>query len=368
MSLNASGDTLRGAAVGKILGIVILAIFFLQWRLAQPPVVVDSPLETAVHNISSWDFLTRQSTKLPDVVELPSKNKPFVFFHNRKCGGSTLRLSIFDAALSHNLTNEELWIPCHGGVPCVEFENIPRVSRRSIYASHINYEDVVRARRQMNLRRFKNTLYHGHTVLSNGDNSTFYHLNDGRHHFDCLTNVRDTVSRVVSCYNYRFLQGRPKPWHMPQPDEMKDVDWSVLLPQAYDRYAGGCNNEMARTFGSLNDETIINTLTTSSLYFERELRHASERMSQCIIVNLDRCEDSNTVLRYYLPWLGNGLDVCTKRVNTGKIPHKPTTLQNGSAEAILALNEFDELMFQFGMKLFEEQLQNARIHLYNQTK
>jgi hypothetical protein len=74
------------------------------------------------------------------------------------------------------------------------------------------------------------------------------------------------------------------------------------------------------------------------------------------------------VLRYYLPWLGNGLDLCTERVNTGKIHNNHTILQNGSAEVILALNEFDEAMFQFGMKLFEEQLQNARIHLHNQTK
>jgi hypothetical protein len=41
---------------------------------------------------------------------------------------------------------------------------------------------------------------------------------------------------------------------------MKAFDWSVLLPQAYDTYAGGCNNEMARSFGSLNDETIIKIL------------------------------------------------------------------------------------------------------------
>ena len=45
-----------------------------------------------------------------------------------------------------------------------------------------------------------------------------------------------------------------------------------------------------------------------------------------------------------------------------------TILRNGSAKTILALNEFDEVMFQFGSELFEEQLQNARRHLHNQTK
>jgi hypothetical protein len=184
---------------------LLLSIFFLQLQLplAQQP-VVDSLLETAVR-MSSSDFLTSQSTRLPDVVELPSKNKPFLFFHNRKCGGYTLRTSIFNAALRHDLTKQEIWIPCLGGVPCTHFEHIPRVSPQAIYASHINYEDVVPVRRQMNFERARNKVYHGHTVLSSGDNATFFHLNDDRHHFDCLTNIRNTVSRVVSCYNYRFF-------------------------------------------------------------------------------------------------------------------------------------------------------------------
>ena len=146
---------------------------------------------------------------------------------------------------------------------------------------------------------------------------------------------------------------------MPQVNEMTADDWTVILPQAYDIYSKGCNNEMARTFGSLNDETMINTLTRSSPFFESELHRAAGRMAKCIIVDLDRCEESNAVLRYYLPWLGNELDLCSERKNVGFSKKNRTHIQKGSAEAILKLNEFDEAMFQFGTQLFEYQLRNT---------
>ena len=222
-------------------------------------------------------------------------------------------------------------------------------------------EDVVRARRRVNhtkIARKKDFI--GQMILSSGRNATYYNLNNHHQHFSCLTNIRDTVSRVVSCYNYRFLQNgnRMASWEMPNTTEMTADDWTVLLPQAYDKYSGGCNNEMLRTFGSLNDERMINTLTRNSPFFESELRRATGRMAQCIIVDLDRCKESNAVLRYYLPWLGNGLDLCSERQNVG-VGFRDSQLQEGSAGAILALNEFDEAMFQFGTQLFEYQLQNA---------
>ena len=292
---------------------------------------------------------------------LPSIERPFVFFHNRKCGGTTLRAAISTAARRHNMTNNTLWIPCHDGVKCDNFDNIPSESYRSIYASHINYEDVVRARRRVNYTKIaRKKDFIGQMILSSGRNATYYNLNNHHQHFSCLTNIRDTVSRVVSCYNYRFLQNgnRMASWEMPNTTEMTADDWTVLLSQAYDRYSGGCNNEMLRTFGSLNDERMINTLTRNSPFFESELRRATGRMAQCIIVDLDRCKESNAVLRYYLPWLGNGLDLCSKRQNVGLRDRDPH-IQKGSAGAILTLNEFDEAMFQFGTQLFEYQLQNA---------
>ena len=298
---------------------------------------------------------------LQPVVSLPTNNRPFAFFHNRKGGGSTLRSAIYNAARNNKLTDSNLWVPCHGSVPCVHFEHIPRESYRAIYASHINYEELVRARRQMiQSLRVDNKENNDSMTLSSGKNATYYHLKDDRHHFDCLTNIRQTVSRVVSCYNFRFLQTKKKSWDMPHADEMTPDDWTALLPQAYDTYAGGCNNELLRTFGSLNDEEIINTFTKDSPYFESELRHAAGRMARCIIVDLHRCEESNAVLRHYLPWLGHSLDLCTGHENVGKTSSNHTRIREGSAEAILAQNEFDESLFRFGTKLFDAQLKFAQ--------
>mmetsp|Transcript_20664 Transcript_20664/g.41192 ORF Transcript_20664/g.41192 Transcript_20664/m.41192 type:complete len:231 (+) Transcript_20664:489-1181(+) len=224
-----------------------------------------------------------------------------------------------------------------------------------------NYEELVRARRQMiQSLRVDNKENNDSMTLSSGKNATYYHLKDDRHHFDCLTNIRQTVSRVVSCYNFRFLQGKKKSWDMPYADEMTPDDWTALLPQAYDKYAGGCNNELLRTFGSLNDEEIINTFTKDSPYFESELRRAAGRMARCIIVDLHRCEESNAVLQHYLPWLGHSLDLCTGHKNVGKTSSNHTRIREGSAEAILAQNEFDESLFRFGTKLFDAQLRFAQ--------
>lgn len=188
-----------------------------------------------------------------------------------------------------------------------------------------------------------NKEHNDNTTLSSGKNATYYHLNDDRRHFDFLTTIHEPVSRVVSCYNFRFLhQDKKEIWNMPNADEMTPDDWTALLPQAYDKYAAGCNNELLRTFGSLNDETIINTFKMDSPYFKSELSCASGRMARCIIVDLNRCEESNAMLRYYLPWLGHSLEMCTRHEQIGETSSNHTLIQDGSAEAILALNEFDE--------------------------
>lgn len=299
------------------------------------------------------------------VVAPPTASSPFAFFHLRKAGGSTLRFSIYDAAVKHGLTNDDLWVPCKYPKDCKSFDRIPRESFKALYASHINYEELVQARREVaQIQRARDPQYEQHSTLADGKGTTtYYHLDDALHHFDCLTNLRPTVSRVVSCYNFRFKngdRGDAENWHMPYADELSPDDWTSLLPEAYDAHSGGCNNEVERTFGSINDETIINTITRDSPYFDPELRHAASRMAQCVIVILERCEESNAVLRHYLPWLGEELDLCTTHANAGKTSDGHKQIQEGSEDAILKQNDMDEALFQFGRELFEEQVRIAQ--------
>ncbi|KAL7538732.1 hypothetical protein ACHAWF_006191 [Thalassiosira exigua] len=298
------------------------------------------------------------------VVDLPTASSPFAFFHLRKAGGSTLRFAIYDAAIKHGLAKNTLFVPCRYPKDCVSFDRIPRDTFKAVYASHMNYEELVRARREVKqLDRAKNPQYQDHLTLANGkEQTTYYHLDDDIHHFDCLANLRPTVPRVVSCYNYRFKQSnaRKAGFKMPYADELTPEDWASLLLEAYDIYAAGCNNEIYRAFGSINDETIINTIARDSPYFDQELQRASSRMAQCVVVILDRCEDSNAVLRHYLPWLGEGLDLCATHANAGHTAGVHKGIQEGSADAILKQNEMDEALFQFGRELFEEQVRISK--------
>ena len=61
-----------------------------------------------------------------------SSAHPYVFFHQRKSGGTTLRADLEQAAKKLNLP---YFIPCHGGVPC-DIYNIPDEKLFALYGMH----------------------------------------------------------------------------------------------------------------------------------------------------------------------------------------------------------------------------------------
>eukprot|EP00586_Coscinodiscus_wailesii_P005595 CAMPEP_0172489382 /NCGR_PEP_ID=MMETSP1066-20121228/19326_1 /TAXON_ID=671091 /ORGANISM="Coscinodiscus wailesii, Strain CCMP2513" /LENGTH=149 /DNA_ID=CAMNT_0013257177 /DNA_START=366 /DNA_END=815 /DNA_ORIENTATION=- len=140
-------------------------------------------------------------------------------------------------------------------------------------------------------------------------------------------------------------------------------DWKRLLPTAYDRYSNGCNNEIVRAFGSTQDEMSINTLLPSSPDNVFNLNHEFDkitfRLSQCVIIMPNRCNESNIVLKHYFPWLGNHMDLCARKKNKGIVAED---LKENAAEAILEQNFMDELLFQFSEALFQAQLDIAIKH------
>jgi hypothetical protein len=52
--------------------------------------------------------------------------------------------------------------------------------------------------------------------------------------------------------------------------------------------------------------------------------------------------------------------MCTRHEQIGETSSNHTLIQDGSAEAILALNEFDEALFRFGTMLFDEHVRIAQ--------
>ena len=86
--------------------------------------------------------------------------------------------------------------------------------------------------------------------------------------FTCMVSIRPTVSRVVSCYNYRFggddAINRKADWgkttrgFRPLSEWTAD-DLSHELQHSYSMYKEGCNNELVRVFGNVAEERVVNS-------------------------------------------------------------------------------------------------------------
>mmetsp|Transcript_7245 Transcript_7245/g.10910 ORF Transcript_7245/g.10910 Transcript_7245/m.10910 type:complete len:368 (-) Transcript_7245:35-1138(-) len=326
---------------------------------------VEQQMEQHSSKILDLDSWIAMAPELVETIEprfTAFAKKPFVFFHIRKAAGSMLRSTIFKAT---GRSTTKTWIPCEGR-RCIPFSLPPNDKVYNVYASHVNYVHMTQVMRELDANWMNHAMTGTvNTTLENYGNAVVYHLDDSHLNFDCLTNLRPTVSRVVSCWNYRMTLDNPetpKTWSIPHSYEMSANDWETMLPLAYDQYSNGCNNEIARIFGSTQNETAVNTLSPSGVWFDKEFETIALRLSRCVIVLPKRCQESNTILKYYLPWLAKTTDLCREQLNKNQ-ESVGNTLQEHAKEAILEQNYMDELLFQFGEALFEKQLAIAKSHL-----
>eukprot|EP00978_Attheya_sp_CCMP212_P008443 scaffold19853_cov89-Attheya_sp.AAC.1 len=324
-----------------------------------------SEKEVVIQNSKRWIELSLKGwiKKAPTLASLlvpgtiPNRNKPFVFFHIRKGGGSTLRSTIFNATKNNSLQS---WIPgiTTAGVP---FSLPPTLEIYEVYASHVNFIQIVQLFREVGAgMTFAKKQQHLKKVTLDNDKeaSVYTGVNDKYPLFDCLTNLRPTVSRVVSCWNYRMIQSKAQAWRIPAAHDLSSNDWETLLPVTYDEYSNGCNNEIARIFGSTVDETVVNTLSPDNPIFLNEFEKIASRMSQCIVTMVHRCDESNTIISHFFPWMTTNL--CNEVRNKALTTKDMTVLQANATDAILSQNYMDELLFNLGEALFENQLAIAR--------
>jgi hypothetical protein len=282
---------------------------------------------------------------------LPSREKPFVFFHIRKAAGSSLRTFIYESSKSHGL---DAWVPCLGKWKCVPFSLPPPSEPQAVYAAHVNYAQMAQLLRETGPNLIGTT-----TQTFRDRNVTYHSLDDDRKEpfGSCLINIRPTVSRVVSCWNYRFINGAPKDkgWNIPISSNVTAEEWNTLLPEAVDIYGNGCNNEYARILGNTLDESVVNRIspeTYGHVHYQNELETIVSRMSSCVITWAARCKESNKILKHFLPWIK--ADLC--KLHEKKSQKKEEELSDEVKNVILSQNHFDELVFSFGAKLFEAQL------------
>merc|ERR1711862_928638 len=120
-----------------------------------------------------------------------------------------------------------------------------------------------------------------------------------------------------------------------------------------------------RNFGDIQDETVINAMKPTGeekydLLALRELNNVFERISNCVVTTLPKCDEGLEVIGYFLPWLQRNAEYdCETKVNVIRNQVK-SQLPVDSEKAILKHNFVDELVYDFIDKLFEEQLKFAR--------
>lgn len=311
----------------------------------------------AQRKVKDWKATIPTLLSKRSPAEIPTHNKPFVYFHTRKMGGSSLRYFLDREAKKRNIDH---WIPCYGKNGCVPFSLPPPSDNKSlIFGAHINFMHMTNfmreTRLQPTLMKFKQSI-----TLENGSNLTYHNLDDSYPLFDCVTFIRPTVSRVVSCWNYRMNQHLG----LPRSNKLAPEDWANLLPYAMDRFNNGCNNEYARIFGSTVHESQVNTLSPSKPSFLEELDNIASRISTCVILRIDRCQDSDVIMHHFIPWMSEA-SLCSRHEK--KVGKESDAVSEESAAVILEQNYMDELIFDFANDMFEEQLKIARPSNSNDT-
>jgi len=303
--------------------------------------------------LQNWQKKSQSIVDKMEPFSKPHENSPFVFFHNRKCGGTSIRKIIFEACKKANIS--KCWIPCYEPKKCVPY-SLPPLLNQEVYASHLNYGALMHTMRENKIPTYSKFV---NNSLDNGELIKINLLDDDDGFGSCITNLRSTVSRVVSCWNFRMRQNRAAGFRLPQANELSALDWANLLPKSYSDYSEGCNNEIFRTMGSSIDETYINTMTTYHPSFSYEFNKTAKHLSKCIIIMNERCEDSNKILSHFIPWLGK-VDICSEKINSSTLKAKDkTSLAANASQVILENNQIDELLYQFGQSLFEQQLKAA---------
>ena len=122
---------------------------------------------------------------------VPSHEWPFVFFHLRKAGGSTVRRALDDAAKAAKVDS---FVACQGGVSCTTWG--PSTDHHDgkgpdVIGGHFFAPLVDRWASQR---------------WSTGRHAAFLANSTTTNAPACFVLLRQTVPRVKSCWNYRFIQ------------------------------------------------------------------------------------------------------------------------------------------------------------------
>lgn len=274
---------------------------------------------------------------------LPTLHRPFVFFHQRKAGGSSVRATLRDAAMKWGLKS---WIPCLGSVNCNLYAP-PFKDQAVIFGGHIYWPSFVK---MLGEREWTRPVEHPSKL-----------------HFDCLTIFRDPADRVPSCWNFRMRNSRAF-------DNLTAADLRSLLPHAMSEFAEGCNNEALRILSDLGPaEHAVNALTSvtdddDGAWIQDHnndwasdavgtLARTLDHQQSCVVGILDRCEDTELAVRFFFPWFDTFSCALHENVNLRNKKHQ--TDYNLHPDVLIELkrqNALDFLAFKAASAMLDAQL------------
>ena len=263
-----------------------------------------SALETAQSRLKSIvaEFMAIPNEQVWRREHEISPEHPYFFFHARKAGGSTLRGTLYVAAKELNLP---AYIICEIGndgqrVPCDSYD-IPNDQLFSIYAGHLQWGVQKRIERARNKH-----------MQSSEDRLIGGKLDDD---LSCVTNLREPVSRLLSCVNYRYLRHHGRFTDAICISDLTIEELYYLLAVEVDDFSNSCLNEPFRVFSGLLDEDLVNNLgiktdpiaksaeAVLSQFSADILRTTLMRHAKCAPYVLELPDLSGDLLAYKFPQL-----------------------------------------------------------------
>ena len=171
-----------------------------------------------------------------------------------------MRQNLHKAAVQSNLSS---FIPCYDGVQCEVFTL--GYTRKDLFAGHFTHDEA------------KNLLY-----LDSQNHLT-------KRNFSCVTQFRNPIKRVESCYYYRYIQAKADA-HVANFTCINDVPNDILIPILTKGVGGiaGCLHEPFRVFSDCETHSCFERIISaeSTLYLEL-MKTALENIAECVILILE---------------------------------------------------------------------------------
>ncbi|CAE7285105.1 rlmN, partial [Symbiodinium microadriaticum] len=189
--------------------------------------------------------------KVPPKNEDVSEHAPLVFMHQHRAGGTTMRKLLYNQSVNMKLSPH---IMCSGGVSCREFKN--NDAKAAVYGGQFCWRELMDSLPEKKV--------------------------------SCLTNFREPVARIQSCYHNRLVHTKkiaPACMGKLEPSKLKS------LLQNY-----GCVNEPFRRLGHCGLKPAdIKDKKARMLSWNTTLEHLAE----CVPVLVDKQETYAAAVKYF---------------------------------------------------------------------